>query len=310
MSSLRMLGKEEENDDAAEVTWEDQERINTFSKLNTRMRNLEVKLEELKQEKEALDDLATELELADEDEPVLYKVGEAFLHMPLPRAQKRLEKDQSVLDTRLSTLSTSSIENFAQTLAKDNILLGNELFFLQSELEACQNARSNAEKSNERLKNEATELRRDKWMLEHEKQALQYEVELVAREKLRFVEIEERWQATLVETHSSWLARLLERETQFKAELLESENRWEKRLSAVKEDLKAKDEERKKLECRNLELECKTWRVDSGYASTENVYRQHTESEEIGIKTRLLRTEAQKIEVEEDQRGIEAGIPS
>jgi len=67
-----MLAQEEENDDAAEVTWEDQQRINTFSKLNTRMRNLEEKLEELKREKEALDDLAMELELADEDEPVLY----------------------------------------------------------------------------------------------------------------------------------------------------------------------------------------------------------------------------------------------
>ncbi|KAG6817494.1 hypothetical protein H0H87_008119 [Tephrocybe sp. NHM501043] len=108
MSSLRMLGKEEENDDAAEVTWEDQQRINTFSKLNTRMRNIEEKLDDLKQEKEALDDLATELELADEDEPVLYKVGEAFLHMPLTRAQKRLEKDQSALDERISALSTSS----------------------------------------------------------------------------------------------------------------------------------------------------------------------------------------------------------
>ncbi|KAG6811603.1 hypothetical protein H0H92_006666 [Tricholoma furcatifolium] len=108
MSSLRMLGKEDENDDAAEVTWEDQQRINTFSKLNTRMRNLEEKLEELKQEKEALDDLSTELELADEDELVLYKVGETFLHMPLSRAQKRLESDLSDVNDRISTLSSSS----------------------------------------------------------------------------------------------------------------------------------------------------------------------------------------------------------
>ncbi|KAG6874506.1 hypothetical protein C0995_010416 [Termitomyces sp. Mi166 len=118
MNSLRMfstlllsyapqLGKEEEKDDA-EVTWEDQQRINTFSKLNTRMRTLDEKLQELKQEKEALDDLATELELTDEDELVLYRVGEAFLHMPLFQAQKRLEKDQSNLDARISILSTST----------------------------------------------------------------------------------------------------------------------------------------------------------------------------------------------------------
>jgi hypothetical protein len=75
---------------------EDQQRINTFSKLNTRVRSLAEKMNDLKvsiqmlrepvrvssyvkcarcfsqQEKEALDDLAMELELADEDEPVLY----------------------------------------------------------------------------------------------------------------------------------------------------------------------------------------------------------------------------------------------
>lgn len=70
---------------------EDQQRICTFSMLNTRHRNLEEKLEGLKvrkpcrsvsvcmrvktqhqQDKEALDDLTMELELADEDESVMY----------------------------------------------------------------------------------------------------------------------------------------------------------------------------------------------------------------------------------------------
>ncbi|KAK0213233.1 Prefoldin subunit 4 [Desarmillaria ectypa] len=108
MSSLRMIPKDDENDDAAEVTWEDQQRINTFSKLNTRMRSIDEKLEELKQEKEALDDLSTELELADEDDPVLYKVGETFLHMPHPRAMKRLERDQAAIDSQVAMLDAKS----------------------------------------------------------------------------------------------------------------------------------------------------------------------------------------------------------
>ncbi|TFK67378.1 prefoldin [Pluteus cervinus] len=106
---MRVLSKEEEKDDV-EVTWEDQQGINTFSKLNTRARNIEQKLLELKQEKEALDDLSTELELADEDEPVLYKVGETFLNMPLSRAQKRLESDQASIDKQISELSTTADE--------------------------------------------------------------------------------------------------------------------------------------------------------------------------------------------------------
>ena len=37
-----------------------------------------------------------------------YKVGETFLHLPLPRAMKRLEKDGADLDTKLLKLSESS----------------------------------------------------------------------------------------------------------------------------------------------------------------------------------------------------------
>ncbi|KAH0828144.1 Prefoldin subunit 4 [Lanmaoa asiatica] len=110
MNNLRMLAEEEESDDAAEVTWEDQQRINTFSKLNTRLRGIEDRLETLKQEKEALDDLATELELTDEDQIVLYKIGESFHHLLQPRAVKRLERDQADITTQLSDLSTTAEE--------------------------------------------------------------------------------------------------------------------------------------------------------------------------------------------------------
>ncbi|KIY47275.1 Prefoldin, subunit 4, partial [Fistulina hepatica ATCC 64428] len=101
------LEQHEENDDV-EVTWEDQQRINIFSKLNTRLRGINGKVEELKQEKEAIDDLSTELELADEDELVLYKIGETFLHMPHPRAMKRLAKDQADIEERLSKLTSTA----------------------------------------------------------------------------------------------------------------------------------------------------------------------------------------------------------
>ncbi|KAF8550622.1 Prefoldin, subunit 4 [Imleria badia] len=110
MNNMRMLAEDEENDDAAEVTWEDQHRINTFSKLNTRLRGIEDRLEALKQEKEALDDLATELELTDEDQLVLYKIGESFLHLPLPRALDRLAKDRTDITTQLVHLSTTADE--------------------------------------------------------------------------------------------------------------------------------------------------------------------------------------------------------
>ncbi|XP_006457262.1 hypothetical protein AGABI2DRAFT_196055 [Agaricus bisporus var. bisporus H97] len=104
MNNMRMLEQTEE-DDAADVTWEDQQRISTFSRLNTRVKALEEKLEGIKQQKEALDDLTTELELADEDEPVLYKIGETFLHIPHTRALKRLERDQQEADQQFMQIA-------------------------------------------------------------------------------------------------------------------------------------------------------------------------------------------------------------
>ncbi|KAF9526573.1 Prefoldin beta-like protein [Crepidotus variabilis] len=104
---MRMLEQEEEKDDV-EVSWEDQQRINTFSKLNNRIRLIEEKLTILKQEKEALDDLSTELELADEDQFILYKIGETFLHMPHSRALTRLERDQATVDTKVGELAAQA----------------------------------------------------------------------------------------------------------------------------------------------------------------------------------------------------------
>ncbi|RPD57567.1 Prefoldin subunit 4 [Lentinus tigrinus ALCF2SS1-7] len=119
---MRMLPQEDEQDDNTEVTWEDQQRINTFSKLNTRLSGIKEKIEVLKVEKEALDDISMELELADEEEPVMYKIGDAFIHMPYSRATKRLEKDLSSLNDELGKCN-SSAENCEKTMKELKVAL-------------------------------------------------------------------------------------------------------------------------------------------------------------------------------------------
>ncbi|KAG8760075.1 hypothetical protein FRC14_004174 [Serendipita sp. 396] len=101
---MRMLSQEEEKDADVEVNWEDQQRINTFSKLNTRVQNLTAELETAKREKEALDDISTELELADEDQPVMYRVGETFVHLPLEQAQERLATEKEAAEIEVARL--------------------------------------------------------------------------------------------------------------------------------------------------------------------------------------------------------------
>lgn len=67
---MQMLPADQKNE--TEVLWEDQEKINKFSKLNSRMNRYKEELEKQNKEQEYLSDLQMELELLDEDEKVQY----------------------------------------------------------------------------------------------------------------------------------------------------------------------------------------------------------------------------------------------
>ncbi|EGS23936.1 uncharacterized protein CTHT_0006460 [Thermochaetoides thermophila DSM 1495] len=107
------LTKEEEEaiGEDVEVRREDQDKINRFSRLHRHELAIEEELKAKQKEKEELDDITTELELADEDELVPYKVGDAFFHVPLPQAQEmlgistaKLEEEISELEEKLSNI--------------------------------------------------------------------------------------------------------------------------------------------------------------------------------------------------------------
>ncbi|KAK0740779.1 Prefoldin subunit-domain-containing protein [Schizothecium vesticola] len=110
----RMLSKEDEaavGGDEIEVRREDQDKINKFSRLHQRELLIEEELGVKNKEKEELDDITAELELADEDELVPYKIGDAFFHVPLEKAQEMLgtsgakvEEDISELEDKLGTI--------------------------------------------------------------------------------------------------------------------------------------------------------------------------------------------------------------
>ncbi|KAH8162331.1 hypothetical protein CIB48_g5923 [Xylaria polymorpha] len=102
----RMLTKDDEatTSDEVEVRREDQDKINKFSRLHQRELNLEEELKSKNKEKEELDDVTLELELADEDENVPYKIGDAFFHIPLPQAQEMLAESSSRIEEEVSEL--------------------------------------------------------------------------------------------------------------------------------------------------------------------------------------------------------------
>ncbi|KAF4443276.1 Prefoldin subunit 4 [Fusarium acutatum] len=127
MASLvqrRMLSKaDEEAADEVEVRREDQDKINRFSRLHQREILLEEELSTKTKEKEELDDLSTELELADEDEKIQYKIGDAFFHVSVEQAQEMLEQATEKLEEE-----STSLEEKLSSIREDMTKLKVELY--------------------------------------------------------------------------------------------------------------------------------------------------------------------------------------
>ncbi|AJT02364.1 BAF_collapsed_G0028940.mRNA.1.CDS.1 [Saccharomyces cerevisiae] len=87
-----------------QVTFEDQQKINEFSKLIMRKDAIAQELSLQREEKEYLDDVSLEIELIDEDEPVQYKVGDLFIFMKQSKVTAQLEKDAERLYNKIETL--------------------------------------------------------------------------------------------------------------------------------------------------------------------------------------------------------------
>ncbi|KAJ1928881.1 hypothetical protein IWQ60_001677 [Tieghemiomyces parasiticus] len=105
------------NEDAdIQVTWEDQNNINSFSKLNVKFEDLQETFAAKKLELEYLDDLAMELELADEDEPISYKVGDVFMLVSLEEAQERIQAEKDRLEEVIQGMR-GDLQTMEDTLA-------------------------------------------------------------------------------------------------------------------------------------------------------------------------------------------------
>ncbi|KAL2871924.1 tubulin-binding prefolding complex subunit GIM3 [Aspergillus lucknowensis] len=108
MLNTRMLSKEDEatmgSTEDTEVRREDQEKINRFSRLHQRETILQEKLKGKQKDKEDLEEVSTELELADEDELVPYKIGDSFVQLPLEEAQTLLASSTEQIDSEVLKL--------------------------------------------------------------------------------------------------------------------------------------------------------------------------------------------------------------
>ncbi|KAI9855782.1 MAG: hypothetical protein M1824_005855 [Vezdaea acicularis] len=100
-----MLSTEDEaatGGEEVQVRREDQDKINRFSRLNQREILLEEEMKTKHKDKEDLDEISNELELADEDNLIPYKIGDTFFKLTLPEVQTMLTASVERIDDEVS----------------------------------------------------------------------------------------------------------------------------------------------------------------------------------------------------------------
>lgn len=107
---------------STEVTYEDQQKINKFSTIIFKKDTKVLKLENLKIEKEYLDDLSLELELLDEDEEIMYKIGDCFIYLKVNDALIRIENELNLINDEIDLIN-DEIEKFDDILSNLKISL-------------------------------------------------------------------------------------------------------------------------------------------------------------------------------------------
>ncbi|CAM6050660.1 unnamed protein product [Sphagnum compactum] len=106
-----------------EVTWEDQQNINLFGRLNNKFHELEDKIKAKKDMADNLEDASNELILADEEE-VRYQIGEVFSHMPKDEVEERLETLKEENTQELEKLTKEKEQVLAHMADLKKILYG------------------------------------------------------------------------------------------------------------------------------------------------------------------------------------------
>ena len=61
----------------------------------------------MQKDKEDLEEVSTELELVDEDEKIPYKIGDAFVSLPMSEVQDLLSQSSLKIDEEVSSLEES-----------------------------------------------------------------------------------------------------------------------------------------------------------------------------------------------------------
>ncbi|XP_022781022.1 prefoldin subunit 4-like isoform X2 [Stylophora pistillata] len=105
-NTKRKIGGEDTN-----ITFEDQQQINTFARKSARIQELKDEIEQKKKDLQNLEDAGDEVMLLDDDTaPIPYRIGEIFIHLSSEETQEYLENAKSKIQDEIKSLESDTAE--------------------------------------------------------------------------------------------------------------------------------------------------------------------------------------------------------
>lgn len=93
------------------ITFEDQQQINTFARKSARIQELKDEIEQKKKDLQNLEDAGDEVMLLDDDTaPIPYRIGEIFIHLSSEETQEYLENAKSKIQDEIKSLESDTAE--------------------------------------------------------------------------------------------------------------------------------------------------------------------------------------------------------
>ncbi|CAD5117898.1 DgyrCDS6643 [Dimorphilus gyrociliatus] len=104
-------------DQDVNVTYEDQQKINTFARYNMKSTDLKEELAEKEKELTNLNDASDEILMLDDDVPIPYQVGEVFVVGDKDESERVIEKEKENIEKVVSNLK-KKIEEYQGLMSK------------------------------------------------------------------------------------------------------------------------------------------------------------------------------------------------
>ncbi|KAG5894099.1 hypothetical protein JTB14_003955 [Gonioctena quinquepunctata] len=95
-------------DSDVHITYEDQQKINRFARLNAKLEDYKVEVQLKENDLKSLEDACDEIALFDDEEQIPYLVGEVFIYHNVEKTQLALDEAKRKIDEEIKDLKVKS----------------------------------------------------------------------------------------------------------------------------------------------------------------------------------------------------------